>query len=324
MVPRAADPRRRDLSRKPIRPDPALRGDAAALALALALSLGCGDAHAGLLRECAPPRELTLAQRERLLQFVVAIKSELDATDAPAALIARTGIDLERWGQRYSHGGVALGAGGDTRWAVRQLYYDCGEGRPRIYDQGLSAFVFGTDDPRLGYVSVVLPPPEAAARLARAALDRPLVLALLGTRYSANAHAWSVEYQNCNQWLAELLAGAWGAIELDGDARSQAQGWLGAQHYEPTTFEVGWRPLMWVASAIPWLHDDDHPEADKDALRYRVSMPASIEAFVHAQWPAARRIEFCHDGTRVVIHRGWNAIAPGCRPGPDDRVVPFE
>ncbi|MBU6258912.1 MAG: DUF2145 domain-containing protein [Burkholderiales bacterium] len=286
--------------------------------------MACGTAHAGLLRECEPPRPLTLAQRDRLLQFVAAIKAELDATQAPAALIARTGIDLDRWGLRYSHGGVALGAGADTRWAVRQLYYACGEGRPRIYDQGLSAFVFGTDDPRLAYVSVVLPPPAAAAQLARAALDKALVLALLGPRYSADAYAWSVEYQNCNQWLAELLAGAWGTIELDGDARAQAQGWLGAEHYQPTTFRLGWRPLAWAGTMIPWLHTDDHPAADRDALRYRVSMPASIEAFVHGLWPQAQRIEFCHDATQVVVHRGWDAIAPGCRPAPGDRVLPFD
>ena len=34
-------------------------------------------------------------------------------------------------------------------------------------------------------------------------------LALLGREYSANAYPFSPRYQNCNQWVAELLATAW-------------------------------------------------------------------------------------------------------------------
>jgi hypothetical protein len=53
------------------------------------------------------------------------------------------------------------------------------------------------------------PRPRPAA-LQAAALDTPLALQLLGGSYSANAHAFSTRYQNCNQWVAELLAEAWG------------------------------------------------------------------------------------------------------------------
>ena len=37
-----------------------------------------------------------------------------------------------------------------------------------------------------------------------------------------------------------------------------------------------------------------------DRHRFRVSMPASIEAFVRERVPGARRVEFCHAGTRVL------------------------
>ncbi len=76
-----------------------------------------------------------------------------------------------------------------------------------------------------------------------------------------------------------------------------------------------------AAGLVPWLHGDDHPADDLAALRYRVSMPASIEAFVQARLPAAQRIEFCRSGARVVVRRGWAPIAEGCEPGPQDRVV---
>jgi len=89
----------------------------------------------------------------------------------------------------------------------------------------------------------------------------------------------------------------------------------------PSVIDVGWRPLMWATALAPWLHNDDHPPEDQARNIYRVSMPASIEAFVQAQLPGAARLEFCHSGRRVVVHRGWTPIADGCVPGEDDTVV---
>jgi hypothetical protein len=81
---------------------------------------------------------------------------------------------------------------------------------------------------------------------------------------------------------------------------------------------------MWLGRLIPWLHDDDHPPEDLDRLIYRVSMPASIEAFVQAKVPEALRIEFCQAGARIVIRRGWEPIADGCLPGAQDTVITLE
>jgi hypothetical protein len=50
-------------------------------------------------------------------------------------------------------------------------------------------------------------------------------------------------------------------------------------------------------------------------------MPQSIETFVRAQVPGARRIEFCQAGRRIVVREGWDPIAPGCVPAPADRVI---
>ena len=75
---------------------------------------------------------------------------------------------------------------------------------------------------------------------------------------------------------------------------------------------------------MPWLHDDDHPSADLEQRVYRVSMPASIEAFVRATLPGAARIEFCHADRRVVVHRGWEPIAEGCEPGEQDKVISLQ
>ena len=103
--------------------------------------------------------------------------------------------------------------------------------------------------------------------------------------------------------------------------RMRAARWLREHGYRPSVFDVGWRPLMWLARAIPWLHDDDHPPEDLGQQLFRVSMPASIEAFVRATVPGATRVELCHAGRRVVIRRGWEPIAEGCQAGEQDTVV---
>jgi hypothetical protein len=294
----------------------------AALAGAVVLGLAAAaDGQAGVLRQCDPGRPLSAEQKDTLFRFGAIIKAELEASGAGLALVARSGLDLSRFGFRYSHAGISLKASTDSPWAVRQLYYACDEGRPRIFDQGISAFLLGTDDPATGYVSVLLLPPAEGAEVERLALDNARALQLLGTSYSANAYAFSPRYQNCNQWVAELLAAAWGRLAAGDDLRTQAQGWLRAQGYEASVFAVDSRPLMWLGSFIPWLHDDDHPADDLAQMTYRVSMPSSIEAFVHGTVPGAQRLEFCHSERQVVVRHGWTPIAPGCRPEAGDTVL---
>lgn len=105
--------------------------------------------------------------------------------------------------------------------------------------------------------------------------------------------------------------------------RQQAQTWLQAQAYQPASFELGFQPLLWAAAAaIPWVHNDDHPRLDQAAGRYRVSMPASIEAFVQTALPGAQRIEFCHNAAHMLVRRGWGpALDPDCKAQAPDEVI---
>jgi hypothetical protein len=279
-------------------------------------------AHASSTRFCDDPASLTAEQKDKLFRFGAVIKNELDASGHGLAFIARSGLDLDRFGVRYSHAGLSLKGGLSTPWAVRQLYYACDEKRPRVFDQGISAFLLGLNDPTLGYISIVFVPPEQAVTLERAVLDNRQALQLLGATYSANAYAFSLMYQNCNQWVAEMLAAAWGGLDdSTPDLRPQAQAWLKDQGYQPSVFDLGWRPLMWLASFIPWLHDDDHPADDLGEARFRVSMPDSIESFVRATVPGATRVELCHAGPRVVVRRGWKPLPEGCVPEAQDTVI---
>ena len=294
------------------------------LLAALCLTAASCASQAAALRYCDPPAPLNAAQKDRLFRFGALVKAELEQSGQGLALIARSGLDLSRFGQRYSHAGLTLKASLNAPWSVRQLYYACEERKPRLFDQGMAGFLLGTDDPAIGYISLVFLPEDRAAALERAALDNRQALQMLGATYSANAYPFDARYQNCNQWVAELLAQAWGEPSDEnegGGARVHAQAWLKAQGYTPTRFEVQSRALMFAGGFVPWLHSDDHPIEDVEQMVYRVSMPASIEAFVQAQVPGASRVEFCHTDRQVVVHRGWEPIADGCVAGPEDSVI---
>lgn len=276
---------------------------------------------AGSLNYCQGQDELNADVQDRLIQVAAVVKTALDRSGHSVALVARSGLALQRLDQRYSHAGVSLKSSPNTPWSVRQLYYACDEQRPRIFDQGMSGFVLGAHDPEEGYVSLVLLPQEPARALEAAALDDRQALALLGATYSANAHAFSQQYQNCNQWLAELLASAWGAPLPSDGARGQAQQWLRTHGYQPTVLKLNWQPLMWLAAVLPWLHSDDHPAEDLANAQFQVSMPQSIASFVRVFWPAAAHIELCYTDTHIVLRRGWEPIAAGCQPAPGDEVT---
>ncbi len=287
----------------------------------LAGALFAPPVQASSLNYCDGGTEPSAALQDRLLQVAAIVKAELEASGQNLALVSRSGLALQRLGQRYSHAGVSLKSSPNTPWSVRQLYFACDEKRPRIFDQGISGFVLGVNDASEGYISIVLLPTEAAAPLERAALDARQSLQLLGANYSANAYAFSQRYQNCNQWLAEMLAIAWGDLTPQDDSRSAAQQWLADHNYQPTVFNVGWRPLMWLAARLRWLHSDDHPTRDLDAAQFQVSMPQSLEAFVRQRHPEATRIEVCYTATQVVVHRGWKPIADGCVAAQGDTVI---
>jgi len=301
---------------------------AAALALCAAQAQASASSSApggpASLHFCDTATAMNAAQQDKLLRFAAIVRGQLEASGQPLALISRNGTDLRRFGVRYSHAGFSLKASANSPWSVRQLYYACEERRPRLFDQGLPGFLFGSDDPDRGYVSLVLWPGDEAAAVERAALDGPRALRLLAATYSANAYTGSTRYQNCNQWVAELLAAAWAPLDDGDDLRARAQHWLADNGYAPPPLAVDSQLLMFVAPMIPLVHLGDHPAEDRFALRLRTSLPAGIEAFVHARVPGAQRIELCHDAHRAVIHRGWDAIPEGCVPRDGDEVVAFD
>lgn len=299
----------------------ALRVGLAGLLLGLVAVAG----HAGVLRYCDASPDLDAAQRDTLLRVAAVVRQELQRSDTRVALVSRSGLDLSRLGVRYSHAGIGLADSPTVPWSVRQLYFDCDEGRARLFDQGLAGFVLGQHDARLGFVSLVLLPARAAESVAQAALDERQALALLGPRYSANAYAQSTRYQNCNQWVAELMATAWGGwspqAPLQGGSegaqshdtpRGRAQHWLREAGYRPSRLTLPSSAALLAVPFVPWVHLDDHPEALLQQRVMEVSMPEALEAFIRAREPEARRIEVCYSARRIVVRRGWAPLSSTC------------
>ena len=294
--------------------------------LALLALTSAGNAIAGSLRYCDKPPPVSAKQKDRILRTSDAVKAELERSGQSAVLLSRSGLNLRRFQQRYSHAGFSLRSNTEVPWAVRQLYYACDEKRPRIFDQGISGFLLGTDDPNEGYVSAVFLPEAAAAALEQVALDKQQALNLLSPSYSANAYPFSLLYQNCNQWALEVLAAALGAPTsalATEEARGSAQRWLLEKSYAPSEFRVS-HALQWAGHFVKWVHRDDHPQENVARRRYLVTMPASIETFIRDNLPGATRVEFCHNAQHIVIHRGWDAIADHCTPAGQDTVIKLD
>ena len=281
-----------------------------------------GSGYSASSAFCDRSHELTASQQDRLLRVAAVVRDELNAMGDGTVLISRSGLDLERFHIRYSH--AAIATRGEHGWTARQLYYACDESRPRIYDQGLAGFTMGIDNPALGYVSVVRMPGDAGQALRNAALDSARSLRLLAATYSANAYAYSTRYQNCNQWVVEMFASAWGGLEDGEQLRERAQRWLHSAGYAPEPVDVGSHLLMFAAPFVPLLHVDDHPQDDLYAMQLKISLPATLESFVHQRLPDSERVEVCHNGRQIVVHRGWTPVADGCQPGEGDRVIALD
>lgn len=261
-----------------------------------------------------------------MLQFAAVVRQAAQDSGEQIALISRSGLNLSRFGVRYSHSGVLLATDGDVPWSVRQLYYDCEQGKPRLFDQGLAGFLVSAEAPSLAFVSIVFLPQSQADDLRHAASDRARFAPLLAAQYSANAYPFSLRYQNCNQWVAELLASAWrtpSPAPAASDLREHAQQWLRQTGYAPEPITIDSHLTKLVAGFMPLVHLDDHPPADRLGMQLQTSLPTDIERWVRTQAPGARRLELCHDSEQIVVREGWQAMGDRCVARAGDRVHRF-
>jgi hypothetical protein len=231
------------------------------VAVAVAM-LATQPAFAGRSCETKKP---TAASIERGLVLAERTHQALEAEHARAGtqvvLLARAGQDLTKYGLRYSHLGFAYrtsNAQGEPAWRVLHKLNQCGTAHAAIYRQGLGEFFL--DDLWRHEAAWSTPAADVQARLVPLLRDDSRALRLHHKPYSIVSYAWGRKYQQSNQWAIETLA-----LAMDGAiaSREQAQVWLQAKMYHPSTLRLG--PLTRLGGRISAANVafDDHPDAKR-------------------------------------------------------------
>ena len=174
-------------------------------------------------------------QADRLARQVLAV---LDKEVHNAAILARAGADSSRYGLRFSHAALVLRDSRAAPWRVVHLLNHCGQDNASLYQQGLINFFL--DDP-FEYAALLLVPGERLQNRLVQEVLRGTVSALFESRYDMLSHPKSLQAQNSNQWLLELVAAAQAGRS---HTRATAQRWL---------YEHGFRADIVNISAVQRL-----------------------------------------------------------------------
>jgi hypothetical protein len=133
------------------------------------------------------------------------VYAALEQSDAPVALLARSGTDLGKYGLHYSHVAFVVRDHPDGRWTVVHLLNRCGTDHSSLYAQGLVNFFL--DDLVSQDARIVWLQPQVATRLA-ALLQSPQLFALHNPRYNVIARFDSSRTQNSTAWVLDVLDAA--------------------------------------------------------------------------------------------------------------------
>ncbi|MDP4299961.1 DUF2145 domain-containing protein [Leptothrix discophora] len=254
-----------------IRRFPAVAALAARVAL-VALAAASPTAQAGQNCEARPLRTESAAQA---LELASRVGDALDATGARVVLLARAGRNLDEWGLRWSHLGLAYRDDAAGGWQVVHKLNACGTATGDLFRQGLGPFFL--DDVYRHEAGVLVPTPALQAALLPLLRDDSRVTQLQHRAYNMVAHPWSTRYQQSNQWVLETLALAAEPAIAD---RSGAQAWLRFKGYRPTVLRIG--PVQRLGARVGTAHIafDDHPDADRYSDRIATVTVESVFAFL--------------------------------------------
>jgi hypothetical protein len=221
-----------------------------AMAAVTAALLACANTFAGTACENRP---LDAVAVERGLALAEHTTRRLDETGATVVVLARAGQNLDHYGLAWSHMGFAYRQPGQP-WRVLHKLNDCGTPLSAVYRQGLGEFFL--DRPARFEAAIAVPTPELQQRLLPMLTDNDAAVRFHTAAYSMVAYAWGQDYQQSNQWLLETLAGASAPIA---STRQQAQAWLRASGYRPTTLHLNTFERLGARATRANLTFDDHP-----------------------------------------------------------------
>ena len=249
----------------------------------LALLLATGTVQAGTACSERTPAPAEVAESARTARRVHA---ELEARNAPVALLSRAGTNLADYGLHYSHVAFVVRDHPRGRWTVVHLLNRCGTNQSGVFAQGLvNYFLDGlvTQDARLTWLE-----PALADRLATQLLG-DLPLRLHEPRYNVIAPHDGLRSQNSTAWVAELLSAARLPPSVPVDRR-QAQRAQLAAGFRPDVLRIAYSRRVLGGLFAANADFGEHPLGARLSGGYPVVTVRSIldhlqrQALVEAEW----------------------------------------
>jgi hypothetical protein len=247
----------------------------------LLVALGAwGAVQAG--QDCGERAAPTPQALARGLALGERVRDQLEQSGASAALVARIGLNLGEFGQRYTHMGVAVRDHVRRRWQVLHLFNPCGKAESEISVQPLEQF-YEVD--LFEYEALLLTPSYALQAALREVFMNPATTrALHKPAYNMIAHPFNTRFQNSNQWILEMLALA---LDRSGGIkdRAAAQAWLMRSGFEPGTIRISNLRRTGARLFSPHVSFADHTQEEYEKQAYLVITVDAITRFLAAQDP---------------------------------------
>lgn len=243
---------------------------------AAALLLAAATAQAGQRCEAHKPDAAEITSALSLGQRSA---EALDRSGARVALIARAGQDLSAYGLHWSHLAFAYRDEQAGAWRVLHKLNHCGSDSSALYRQGLADFFM--DRPWRYEAAIVVLEPALQQALLPLLRDNRRAAALHSARYNMVAYPWSTRYQQSNQWALETLALARAPQGVH--SREDAQRWLRAQGFAPTTLRLPTLQRLGARVSAANVSFDDHPPERRFAGRIDTVTVDAVFAFVRGQ-----------------------------------------
>jgi hypothetical protein len=214
------------------------------------------------------------------------LKLYLDESQASVALVARAGQDLRQYHLRYSHLGIAQ-KDAQGRWIIMHELNECGTAKSGLFNEGLANFFM--DDP-FQYESLILIPQAQFQEKILATLNSPIAKNLHFSQYNMLAFPFSMQYQNSNQWVLEVLASALStelasapSYEDIANYRIKAQSWLQSNQYQPDTISLSALTRLGARLFKANISFDDHPFGRRMAGKIDTVTVESVARFLQKQ-----------------------------------------
>jgi hypothetical protein len=246
--------------------------------LACALVLTQASALAG--QDCGERAAPTPEALAKGLALGQRLQNQLEASGASTALVARIGLNLSEFGQRYTHMGVAVRDHVRKRWQVLHLFNPCGKAESEILVQPLEKF-YEVD--LYEYEGLIITPSYAKQAALRTTFMSPATTRLLhNPAYNLIAHPFNTRFQNSNQWILEMTGLAFDERRAIND-RSSAQNWLKTQGFEPGVIRITNLRRSGARLFSANVSFADHTQEEYEKQQYQVVTVDAISRFLAAQ-----------------------------------------